>query len=179
MACISKLSGGFAYDCDTGRTGLNNAIIFNFEDIQSYTLDAKTSLVTDINLTGSAKFYKIDTPKRTLILTDALKTNESAPNALSFTAVLTVTALNDNVLRTYVSLGAPNGRYVIFTKDLSGLCRIYGLYYGLSVTGYDRSSHDNGGWLTLTMSTPEQVIGEDDIQVTAALYDICYTAAVY
>ena len=39
MACISKLAGGFAYDCDTGATGIENAFMVNKEDIASFAFD--------------------------------------------------------------------------------------------------------------------------------------------
>lgn len=59
------------------------------------------------------------------------------------------------------------------------IVRVYGLYFGMYATAIDKSTHDNGGWFTITMSTQEQVIGEDLINVQAALYDSLYTAATY
>lgn len=62
MACISKLAGGFAYDCDTGATGIENAFIVNKEDITSFAFDpTATLIVTSVNLKSGAKAFKIDT----------------------------------------------------------------------------------------------------------------------
>lgn len=180
MACISKLAGGFAYDCDSGTTGIENAFIVNKEDIASFTLDPTVpTIVTAVTLVASAKAFKIDTPKRTLVVTESLKINEGAPNALSFSASLTITAVNNFALRTNVLRAVPNGSFVLFTKEANATYRVYGLYYGLSATAYDRTTHDNGNWLTVTMGTPEQFIGEDSLQVQQSSYSSLYDAAVY
>lgn len=180
MACISKLAGGFAYDCDTGATGIENAFIVNKEDIASFSSDPTTpSEIKTVTLAKDAKAYKIDTPKRVLIVTESLKVNEGAPNALSFSASLTITAANNFSLRENVLRALPNGSFVIFTKEANNTYRVYGLYYGLSATAYDRTTHDNGNWITVTMETPEQFIGEDSLQVQQSTYVSLYNAAVY
>lgn len=179
MACISKLAGGFAYDCDTGTTGIDNAFIVNKEDIKSFAFDPTApSIVTTVTLAEGATAFKIDTPKRTLVVTESLKVNEGAPNALSFSASLTITAVNNFTLRTNVLQAMPNGSFVLFTKE-ADTYRVYGLYYGLSATAYDRTTHDNGSWITVTMGTPEQFIGEDSLQVQKSTYESLYGAAVY
>ena len=180
MACLSKLAGGFAYDCDTGATGIESAFIINKEDIVSFAFDpTATTIVTTVALATGAKAYKIDTPKRALVVTESLKVNEGAPNALSFSASLTITAVNNFSLRTNVLRALPNGSFVLFTKEANATYRVYGLYYGLSATAYDRTTHDNGNWITVTMGTPEQFIGEDSLQVQQSAYNSLYNAAVY
>ena len=180
MACISKLAGGFAYDCDTGATGIENAFIVNKEDITSFAFDPTApTIVTNVNLAAGATAFKIDTPKRTLVVTESLKVNEGAPNALSFSASLTITAVNNFAIRTNVLRPIPNGSFVLFTLEANATYRVYGLYYGLSATAYDRTTHDNGNWITVTMGTPEQFIGEDSLQVQKSVYDSLYAAAVY
>lgn len=182
MACISKLAGGFAYDCDTGATGLESAFIVNKEDIASFTFSTApvaATIVSSVTLKPDATAFKIDTPKRTLVVTESLKTNEGAPNALSFSASLTITAVNNFTLRTNVLRAIPNGSFVLFTKEANATYRVYGLYYGLSATAYDRTTHDNGNWLTVTLETPEQFIGEDSLQLESSVYTNMYNAAVY
>lgn len=180
MACIPKLAGGFAYDCDTGATGIESAFIVNKEDIASFALDPTVpSIVNILTLLSGAKVFKIDTPKRTLVVTESLKVNEGAPNALSFSASLTITAASNYALRMNVFQAMPNGSFVIFTKEPNATYRVYGLYCGLSATAYDRTTHDNGGWITVTMGTPEQFIGEDSLQLAPSVYTSLYDAAVY
>lgn len=180
MACITKLAGGFGYDCDTGSSGIENAFIVNKEDIASFTFDpTATTIVSAVTLAAGAKAFKIDTPKRTLVVTESLKINEGAPNALSFSASLTITAVNNFTFRQNVLRAIPNGSFVLFSKEANGTYRVFGLYYGLSATAYDRTTHDNGNWITVTMGTPEQFIGEDSLQVQQSVYLSLYNAAVY
>lgn len=180
MACISKLAGGFAYDCDTGATGIDSAIIINKEDIASFVMASDGGpVVTGINLNSGASAYKIDTPKRSLVISESLKVNEGAPNGFSQSAVLVTTGGNtDTMLRKITSLS--NGSFVIACRrSKNDFPRIYGLYYGLSATSIERSTHDNGSWFTITLETPEQFIGEDELVITGSAYETLYTAATY
>lgn len=177
MACITKLTDAIAYDCDTGATGLVSALIINKSDIASFTYDAPNTRITDITLSAGAKAYKIDTVKRSLVLSETLKVNDGAPNAYSHSASLVLTAAPSGALRA-LRTAFTNGSFVIMAKRLGteGV-NVYGLYYGLSAVSSDYSSHDNGGWTTVTLETPENVIGEDTIMVEGDIYDALYAAA--
>lgn len=178
MACISKLASAIAYDCDSGATGLVSAIIINKADIASFAVSSETMSVDTLALTSGAKAYKIDTVKRSLVMSEALKINEGAPNAYTHTANITLMGDNSVALRT-TKTAITNGSFVILAKKQGDtFARAYGLYYGMSATAVDSSSHDNGGWTTATLETPENVIGEDTLNVNAALYDALYTEAV-
>lgn len=178
MACISKLASAIAYVCDTGATGLVSAIIINKADIASFAVTTKVMSVDTLVLTSGAKAYKVDTVKRSLVLSDTLKINEGAPNAYTHTANITLTGGNSAAIRN-LKTAITNGSFVILAKKQGNtFARAYGLYYGMSATAADSSSHDNGGWTTLTLETPENVIGEDTLSVSAALYDALYAAAV-
>lgn len=177
MACITKLAGGFGYDCDTGATGLASAIVINKEDIASFTVGAIDQKIITLVLNKGASAYKIDTPKRTLVLTEALKTNEGAPNAFTHSATLVVTQGSGDALFSQI-LAMTNGSFVILTMDHNNKTRAYGMYYGMSATGIERSSHDNGGWYTVTMETPEQFLGEDALQIGSLLYRSLYDSAI-
>ena len=177
MACITKLGNAIAYDCDTGATGLVSAIIINKADIASFTVDPVGLTVSALTLNPGAKAFKIDTVKRSLVVSSALKINDGAPNAYSHSA--TIVYAGDIVTALRKTMDAfTNGSFVILAKGLKGLAVVYGLYYGLSATSSDRSSHDNGGWITTVLSTPENVIGEDSIAALDAVYDALYAAAV-
>lgn len=178
MACISKLASAIAYDCDTGATGLVSAIIINKADIASFTVTPANLSVDTLVLTSGANAYKIDTVKRSLVVSDALKINEGAPNAYMHTANITLTGENSVAIRN-LKTAITNGSFVILAKKQSDtFARAYGLYYGMSATSADSSSHDNGGWTTATLETPENVIGEDTLSVDATLYNALYAAAV-
>lgn len=188
MACISKISNAIPYDCDSGSTGLISALLINKEDIASIVLAG--SLVSAITLKKGASAYKIDTVKRVLAVSEALKINEGAPNAFTHSATLVLTssvagtpARASALLDTIVNPSA-NGSFVILTLAPSliaasgSVARVYGLYYGMSATAVDRSTHDNGAWYTITMATPERVIGEDALSLDEATYSTMYSTAV-
>ena len=68
---------------------------------------------------------------------------------------------------------------MIIAKPTDGMYpRVYGLYYGLSATAMDNNTHENGNWTTITLETPENVIGEDSVAIAVADYDALYNAAV-
>lgn len=179
MACITKLASAIAYDCDTGATGLASAIIINKADIASYTID-KNVEVKSLTLASGASAYKVDTVKRSTTVSVALKVNDGAPNAYRQTATLTVMRNRGQSVYAALMYALSNGSFVILAKHGTGngQCSVYGLYYGLSATSIERSSHDNGGWATVTLETPENVIGEDNLYITDAAYDALYAAAV-
>lgn len=178
MACISKLANAIAYDCDTGATGLVSALIINKADIASFTVTTPGMSVDALALTLGAKAYKIDTVKRSLVMSEALKINEGAPNAYMHTANITLTGENSTSMRS-LKMAVTNGSFVILAKKQGDtFAKAYGLYYGMSATAADSSTHDNGGWTTLTLETPENVIGEDTLSVGATLYDALYADAV-
>lgn len=178
MACISKLANAITYDCDTGATGLVSAIIINKADIASFTVDGVNNTVTAITLASGAKVYRIDTVKRSLVVSSTLKVNEGAPNAYTHSASLTITRAADSTYRAILA-ALTNGSFVVLAArpGVAG-AYVYGLYYGLSATASESSSHDNGGWTTTTLETPESVIGEDNILAIATVYDALYAAAL-
>lgn len=177
MACISKLANAITYDCDTGATGLVSALIINKADIASFLIDA-VGEVTNITLVSGAKAYKIDTVKRSLVLSSALKVNEGAPNAFTHSASLTLMNIATSGALSAISRALSNGSFVIIARPVGGNNSIVrGLYYGMSATAYDQSSHDNGFWSTATIETPETVIGEDNLLMSGSTYDTLYAAA--
>lgn len=178
MACISKLANAITYDCNTGATGLVSAIIINRADIASFNINASSGVVLSLSLVEGATPFKIDTVKRSLVVSSALKVNDGAPNAYTHSASIVYTGISDEVYRTTMASIA-NGSFVIIVKRVGNSSGDpYGLYYGLSATGVEASSHDNGGWTTITMATPENVIGEDTLTLVKSEYDRLYEAAL-
>lgn len=178
MACISKLARAILYNCDSGATGLNSALIINKADIASFSVDSSTMAVSGLTLASGAKAYKIDTVKRSLVLSTALKVNDGAPNANTHSASIVFTDTIDVAWRQVIQ-SFTNGSFVIIAKSVGETFpRVYGLYYGLSATAMDNNSHENGNWTTITLETPENVIGEDSVAMTVADYDALYAKAV-
>lgn len=178
MACISKLASAIAYDCDTGATGLVSAMIINKADVESFICTG--DLVSQIVLKSGAKPYRIDTVKRSLVLSSSLKVNEGAPNAYAHSATIVDTSNSGYGVDVRARANAyANANFVIITWPVGkSFGPIYGLYYGMSPTSVDFSSHDNGGWTTVVVSTPENVIGEDALFMSRDAYDALYATAV-
>lgn len=179
MACITKLANAIAYDCDSGATGLVSALIINKADIASFTLDSASNAVMTISLAAGAQIYKVDTVKRSLVITSTLKVNDGAPNAFTHTATITdMTSVTSGVHVSF-SKAISNGSFVILYRPVGAShAAVAGLYYGMSATAFDQSSHDNGSWTTVTLETPENVIGEDNLSVAGTTYDALYKTAV-
>ena len=177
MACITKLANAIAYDCDTGATGLVSAIIINKADIASFTVD-QYGKVPALSFADGAKAYKIDTVKRSLVLSTALKVNDGAPNAFTHSATLTYTGNGSDEAFTSFARALSNGSFVILAQRVGGNTSVYGLYYGMSATAFDQNSHENGSWTTATIETPENVIGEDNLIMSNGTYNALYEAAV-
>ena len=179
MACISKLANAIAYDCDSGATGLVSAIIINKADIASFTVSGVGGAVTALTLVPGAKAYKIDTVKRSLVLSTALKVNDGAPNAFTHTATLTDMTPATSGAHFNIGSAISNGSFVIISRPVGGTtATVRGLYYGMSATAFDQNSHENGSWATITLETPENVIGEDNLNMASVTYDALYAAAV-
>lgn len=176
MACITKLASAIAYDCDTGATGLNSAMIINKADIASFIVDT-AGKVPAISLVSGGRAYKIDTVKRSLVLSTALKVNDGAPNAFTHSATLTYTGDGSDEVFVSISRALSNGSFVILAQPVKGNVNVYGLYYGMCATAFDQNSHENGAWSTATIGTPENVIGEDNLIMSKATYDALYAAA--
>lgn len=178
MACITKLANAITYDCDSGATGLVSAIIINKADIASFTV-AVGGTVKGLTLVPGAKAYKIDTVKRSLVISTALKVNDGAPNAFTHTATLTDMTPATSGTHFNISSAMSNGSYVIISRPVGGTtATVNGLYYGMSATAFDRNSHDNGAWATITLETPENVIGEDNLSMGSAEYSALFDTAV-
>lgn len=178
MACISRLAIAIAYDCNSGATGLVSAVIINKADIASFTV-AGGGTVTGLTLVSGAKVCKIDTVKRSLVLSTALKVNDGAPNAFTHTATITDMTPATSGAHFSISNAMSNGSFVIISRPVGGTtATVHGLYYGMRATAFDRNSHDNGAWSTITLETPENVIGEDNLSMGSADYNALYNAAV-
>ena len=169
MACIKKLASALAFDCDSGTMGFKDAFYINHEDLY---------IVSVVNNTVTIEFhgprYKIDTVKRSLVISESLRVNESAPNAFTHEAVLNVFTKGNRSIQNDIR----NASLVIFARGNDGQVRVYGLYYGLRASASAESSHDNGGWSQFTLSTPEGVVGEDSITYPSASYQTGYDGAI-
>ena len=174
------MANAIAYDCDSGATGITRAVIINKSDIKSFTVDSTVAAVSALTLAPEAKVYRIDPVKRSLVVSSALKVNDGAPNAYTHTASITFTGGESvSAARRTLASALSNGSFVIIAERVGFTGGdIYGLYYGLSATASDMSTHENGGWTTTTLATPENVIGEDTLTLAKAVWDSLFSGAI-
>ena len=113
------------------------------------------------------------------MLSTALKVNDGAPNAFTHTATLTNMTSTTSGVHFNISNAMSNGSFVIVSRPVGGTtATVHGLYYGMSATAFDQNSHENGAWSTITLETPGNVIGEDNLSLSSADYSALYAAAV-
>ena len=175
MGCLSKISQAISFDCVTSN-GLIQAVMINKDDVMSWSVTGDE--VSAITLTGGGKGVQVATNKRSLVASETLRVNDEAPNG--FTHELTI-AVFDQKLYASIANQLANGDIIVLTKAAAGadfVYRAYGMLWGLTATSSTRTSHENGGVGTFTMSTPEGVIGEDALTVKNTVFDTLYNAAI-
>lgn len=167
MGCISNIAGAITYDCLGGAVGIADLMLINYSDIQSVAINKGEATVT---LTSTGKPVRVASIRKGANATEAVRSNENAPNALeqsvNFTVYKKTTAENvfiNNIL---------NSRLVAVAKMVeTGVYRIYGCNYGLEITGLEESANENGGFTAITLTTPESVLGEARASVTESTWN--------
>lgn len=171
MACISKIGWAIEYDCQNGYASIDSALIINRADIESFeTIDFG---VTAINMRVGATAFKVDTVKKSVTAVETLRVNEGAPNAFHQEVKLTVYDKVNTILANALS----NADAVVLYKTGSSY-RAAGMRYGLKATASEYDAHNNGGWTTFTLSTPDNVVGESKLSVSATVYNNLYSTAM-
>ena len=65
-----------------------------------------------------------------------------------------------------------NSRLVAVAKMIeNGVYRIFGCNHGLEVSALEESANENGGFTTITISTPENVLGEARATITESTWN--------
>lgn len=173
MGCLNKLNKAILVDCDGGATGVAEMLLVNFADIA-----AKSVLngVATINLLGGTKAVLVESNKKGVNATEEIKQNDNAPTAL--TQAVTFTLYQGSDIGTLIVNQILNGTFLALVKTKSGRFRVYGYNYGLNATAISEDLNANGGYTTITLSTPENVIGEMRVSFADASYTTLRNAAV-
>ena len=167
MGCISNITGAITYDCLGGAVGIADLLLINYSDIQSISI---ANGIATITLTTSGKVIRVASIRKGANATEAQRINEIAPNALEQSVNFTVykkTSAENVFINTIL-----NSRLVAVAKMVeTGVYRIYGCNYGLEVSGLEESANDNGGYTAITLTTPENVLGEARASITEATWN--------
>ena len=167
MGCISNITGAITYDCLGGAVGIADLLLINYSDIQPISI---ANGIATITLTTSGKVIRVASIRKGANATEAQRINENAPNALEQSVNFTVykkTSAENVFINTIL-----NSRLVAVAKMVeTGVYRIYGCNYGLEVSGLEESANDNGGYTAITLTTPENVLGEARASITEATWN--------
>lgn len=174
MGCLSKLNKAILVDCDGGATGIAEMLLINFSDIATKSVDA--SGVAIITLASGAKAVLVESNKKGVNATEEVKQNDNAPTALTQTVTFTLYQGNSN--GTQIVNQILNGTFLAIVKTKAGRTRVYGINYGLTLSAFTEDMNANGGFTTITISTPENVIGEMRASFSNASYNSLRSAAI-
>jgi hypothetical protein len=167
MGCISNITGAITYDCLGGAVGIADLLLINYSDVQSVAINAGEATIT---LVVSAKPVRVASIRKGTNATEAVRSNENAPNALEQTVNFTVykkTKVEADLVNTII-----NSRLVAVAKMVeNGVYRIFGPNYGLEVSALEESANENGGFTAITLSTPENVLGEPRAVITESTWN--------
>ena len=171
MGCLNKLTKAILVDCDGGATGIAEMLLINFADISSKSVAGQVATIT---LAGNAVL--VESNKKGVNATEEIKTNDNAPTAL--TQAVTFTVYQGNANGALIVNQILNGMFLAIVKTKAGNTRVYGFNYGLNLTAFTEDMNANGGFTTITLSTPENVIGEMRLSFAGASYTSLRNAAI-
>ena len=173
MGCLSKLNKAILVDCDGGATGVAEMLLINMADIATKSI---ADGIATITLAAGAKAVLVESNKKGVNATEEIKTNDNAPTAL--TQSVTFTLYQGNTNGTLIVNQILNGTFLALVKTKAGRTRVYGYNYGLSMSAFSEDLNANGGFTTITLSTPENVIGEARVSFADASYNTLRAAAI-
>ena len=173
MGCLNKLNKAILVDCDGGATGVAEMLLINFADIATKGV---TDGLATITLASGAKAVLVESNKKGVNATEELKQNDNAPTAL--TQAVTFTLYQGDTNGTQIVNQILNGTFLALVKTKAGRTRVYGINYGLTLSALTEDMNANGGFTTITLSTPENVIGEMRVSFADASYNKLRAAAI-
>lgn len=173
MGCLSNLDRAILVDCDGGATGIAEMLLINMADIATKSISY--SVVT-ITLADSAKAVLVESNKKGVNATEEIKQNDNAPTAL--TQAVTFTLYQGDPIGARIVNRILNGTFLALVKTKAGKYRVYGYNYGLNPTAISEDLNANSGFTTITISTPENVIGETRLHFAEASYNTLRAAAI-
>lgn len=157
MNCEKLISAGFSFDCAAELNGgINEILLLNKAEIKTAV---KTGNQVVITMATGKKGYVVEVYKQGAQSTVAIKENEVAPNRS--THVVNFTAYGRDAATEETIQQVLNGRFVAVIKSkTTGVYEVYGLDSGLVCTGNDADSNANAGLTKLTLSTPDDTLGD-------------------
>lgn len=174
MGCISKLNRAILVDCDAGATGIEELLLINHSEIATKGLSAGQATLT---LASGGKAILVESNKKGVNASSEARINDNAPAALADSVTFTVYGKDETSADIVNRI--LNGRFVAVAKmKEKNIYRVYGLVYGLNMSAYTEEANANGGFTTITLTTPENVIGEQRAHFNPTTYATLRTGAI-
>ena len=172
MACIKTLNKAITYDCQPGSVGIAEMYLINFDDVTATTLGSDP-IITDITFKSGAKTVPVECYKNGAKFTEALKLSDVSAGldqSVTFT-IYSKTGEGRLIIAALLS-----GRFMaaIKLKDINSIPIMAGYKCGLEISQADTDSNANGGFITVTIKTPDDARGENRI----GIYDPAWTKIV-
>lgn len=173
MGCLNKLNKAILVDCDGGAAGVAEMLLINMADI---SFKSVSNGVANVDLISLAKAVLVESNKKGVNATEEVKQNDNAPTAL--TQAVTFTLYQGGSNGSIIVNQILNGTFLALVKTKAGRIRAYGYNYGLGATAISEDLNANGGFTTITLSTPENVIGEARLNFATDTYISLRNAAI-
>lgn len=174
MGCISKLNRAILVDCDAGATGIEELLLINYSEIASKGLTSGQATLTGAS---GSKAILVESNKKGVNASSEVRVNDNAPAALADSVTFTIYGKGEDSADAVNRI--LNGRFVAVAKmKEKNVYRVYGLVYGLNMSAYTEEANANGGFTTITLSTPENVIGEQRANLSPERYAALRAGAI-
>lgn len=161
-------------DCGAGATGIEELLLINYSEIASKDLFAGQATLT---LASGGKAILVESNKKGVNASSEARINDNAPAALADSVTFTIYGKGEGSADTVNRI--LNGRFVAVAKmKEKNVFRVYGLVYGLAMSAYTEEANANGGFTTITLTTPENVIGEQRAHFNPTTYATLRTGAI-
>lgn len=161
-------------DCDAGVTGIEELLLINYSEIASKDL---TGGQAELTLASGGKAVLVESNKKGVNASSEARINDTAPAALADSVTFTIYSKDQNSADIVNRI--LNGRFVAVAKmKEKNIYRVYGLLYGLNMSAYTEEANANGGFTTITLTTPENVIGEQRAYFNPTTYTTLRTGAI-
>lgn len=166
MACI-KLNKAIAFGCAGGSVGLAGLYLVNKADLASFVTGSDV-VVNSIALVSGGKAIPVDCYKNGAKITDALRSLDGAAG-MEQTVTITVYDKSSDGMAILESL--LSGNFVAFAKlKDGGNIKVAGLYAGLEAASMDGDTSAAGGFVTVTLKTPDNSRGDRNMVALPAVW---------
>lgn len=161
-------------DCNAGAAGIEELLLINYSEIASKGLSAGQATLT---LSSGGKAILVESNKKGVNASSEARINDNGPTGLADSVTFTIYGKGEGSADTVNRI--LNGRFVAVAKmKEKNIYRVYGLVYGLNMSAYTEEANANGGFTTITLTTPENVIGEQRAHFNPTTYTTLRTGAI-